>query len=44
MNCNRNLKDCHYKTSEAAYNPNAQALSASGVLLTLVAFVYACTL
>ena len=40
MNCNRNLKDCHYKTSEAAYNPNAQALSASGVLLTLDGTVY----
>ena len=35
MNCNRNLKDCHYKTAEAAYNPNSQALTAAAAALTL---------
>lgn len=39
MNCNRNLKDCHYKTAEAVYNPNSQALTAASAALTLAGTV-----
>lgn len=35
MNCNRNLKNSHYKTAEAVYNPNSQALTAAAAVLTL---------
>lgn len=35
MTCDRNLKNCHYKTSEAVYNPNSQALTATAAALTL---------
>ena len=35
MTCNRDLKNCHYKTAEAAYNPNTQALTAAASVLTL---------
>lgn len=39
MSCNRNLKNCHYKTSAAVYNPNPQALTADAKPLTLTGTV-----
>lgn len=39
MNCNRNLKNSHYKTAEAVYNPNSQALTAVASALTLAGTV-----
>lgn len=39
MSCNRNLKNCHYKTSEAVYNPNPQALTFGRQALTLTGTV-----
>ena len=39
MSCNKNLKNCHYKTSAAVYNPNPQALTAGSKPLTLTGTV-----
>lgn len=39
MSCNRNLKNCHYKTSAAVYNPNPQALTTEAKPLTLTGTV-----
>lgn len=37
--CNKNLKNCHYKTSGAVYNPNPQALTVDAKPLTLTGTV-----
>lgn len=39
MNCNRNLKNSHYKTAEAVYNLSSQALTAAAAALTLAGTV-----
>lgn len=36
MSCNKNLKNCHYKTAEAVYNPTSQALATGRNVLTLL--------